>query len=247
MLLLALDTATLCGSVAVVRGEAGPDAPAVTVLGRAEAIVTTHSDMLLGLVAEALRQASLAPGALEAIACGAGPGSFTGLRVALSAIKGIALARNLPLAGVSTLEALAWNLPFANRWLVPMLDARKFEVYAGVFESAGGTVTRVQPDVVTPPEAFLTALAATGRDVVFLGDGATAYRELVERLLGARARVADGSHSLPHAGNVARLAMPALLRGHTPETEAAAIVPTYLRRPEAEFKRLGQQPDPVKP
>lgn len=253
MLVLAADTSTNAGSLALAEG----DASGLRVLverswdlagaGKRRPGAPNHSDRIVPEIDEMLRATGAAYEDLGGLACATGPGSFTGLRVALSAIKGIALARNLPLAGVSTLEALAWNLPYANRWLVPMLDARKFEVYAGVFESADGTVTRVQPDVVTPPEAFLTALAATGRDVVFLGDGAVAYRELVQRLLGTRARVADGSHSLPHAGNVARLAMPALLRGHTPETEAAAIVPTYLRRPEAEFKRLGQQPDPVKP
>ena len=93
---------------------------------------------------------------------------------------------------------------------------------------------------------FLESLASEPGKLVFLGDGAIAYREPLQRILGARASVADGSHSLPHAGNVARLALPALRRGRTPETEAAAIVPTYLRRPEAEFKRLGQQPDPVR-
>lgn len=246
MLVLAADTSTNAGSLALVF--APENAPLRVLVERSWDLTGTglrrpgapnHSDRIVPEIEEMLRATGVAYEDLGGLACATGPGSFTGLRVALSAIKGIALARNLPLAGVSTLEALAWNLPHANRRLVPMLDARKFEVYAGVFESADGVVTRVAPDAVTPPEPFLATLGA--HDVVFLGDGAHAYRELVTKLC-PRAVIADGSHALPRAGNVARLAMPALRRGRTPETEAAAIVPTYLRRPEAEFKLLGAQP-----
>lgn len=253
MLVLAADTSTNAGSLALAIGL---DGGGMRVLverswdlagaGKRRPGAPNHSDRIVPEIDEMLRASGVGYEDLAGLACATGPGSFTGLRVALSAMKGIALARNLPLAGVSTLEALAWNLPHANRRLVPMLDARKFEVYAGVFESAAGSVTRVRPDAVTPPEPFLESLLAEPGDVVFLGDGAVAYTEAVHRILGARCLVADGSHALPHAGNVARLGLPALRRGRTPETEAAAIVPTYLRRPEAEFKRLAQQPNPVR-
>lgn len=250
MIVLAADTSTNAGSLALVHAPAG--APLRVLVERSWDLTGTgarrpgapnHSDRIVPEIEEMLRATGVGYEDLAGLACATGPGSFTGLRVALSAMKGIALARSLPLAGVSTLETLAWNLPFANRRLVPMLDARKSEVYAGVFESADGVVTRLKPDAVTPPEAFLGALASEdGADVVFLGDGAHAYRELVDRHFGGRAAIADGSHALPRAGNVARLALAALRRGRTPETEAAAIVPTYLRRPEAEFKLIGSQP-----
>ena len=258
MLVLAADTSTNAGSLALVHV---PEGGGLRVLverswdlagggklaqraasGRPRPGAPNHSDRIVPEIEEMLRASGVTYEDLGGLACATGPGSFTGLRVALSALKGIALARDLPLAGVSTLEALAWNLPFANRRLVPMLDARKAEVYAGVFSSADGTVTRVREDVVTPPEPFLASLAADGVPLVLLGDGAAAYAELVRRHTGALAAVADGSHALPRAGNVARLALPALRRGRTPETEAAAVVPTYLRRPEAEFKRLQEQP-----
>lgn len=248
MLVLAADTSTNAGSLALAMGL--PDGGIRVLIerswdlagaGKRRPGAPNHSDRIVPEIDEMLRSSGVTYEELGGLACATGPGSFTGLRVALSALKGTALARNLPLAGVSTLEALAWNLPHANVRLVSMLDARKFEVYAGVFESAEGTVTRVRPDIVTAPEPFLESLAAEPGKLVFLGDGAIAYKEPLQRILGARASVADGSHSLPHAGNVARLALPALLRGRTPETEAAAIVPTYLRRPEAEFKRLSEQ------
>lgn len=266
MLVLAADTSTNAGSLALVMASATDAAAPIRVLverswdlagsGVRRPGAPNHSDRIVPEIEEMLRASGVEYGDLAGLACATGPGSFTGLRVALSALKGIALARNLPLAGVSTLEALAWNLPFANRRLVPMLDARKSEVYAGVFESAAGTVTRLRPDEVTPPDPFLASLAAAdaGADadaaadaapVVLLGDGAAVYAELVAKHLAGRVAFADGSSSLPRAGNVARLALPALRRGRTPETEPAAIVPTYLRRPEAEFKRLGEQPKPT--
>lgn len=245
MLVLAADTSTNAGSLALVEAPAGGPGRTlverswdVGVGGRLRGGAPNHSDRLVPEMDEILRVTGVGYGDLAGLACATGPGSFTGLRVALSVLKGIALARDLPLAGVSTLEALAWNLPFAGRRVVPLLDARKSEVYAAVFAATDGPVVRLQPDVVTAPEPFLAALAADPTPVVFLGDGARVYAELVGRHLPGRSDVVDGSAALPRAGNVARLALPALRRGRSAETEPAALVPAYLRRPEAELDRL---------
>jgi len=240
VLLLALDTATLHGSVAVLRGEAGPDAPAVTVLGRAEAIVTTHSDMLLGLVAEALRQASLAPSALEAIVCGAGPGSFTGLRIGLCTAKGLCLATGAPLVMASSLRALALKAApqAAGALMVALLDAKKGEVYGGFYRGPAAGPT--SPEVAMPPAAFArhAAAVAAGAPVCCCGDrGGAGAVDLEREVPQGRWAGAGPVPDTPGALEVARLGLERLAI-HGPD-DLASAVPTYLRPSEAELRRGG--------
>lgn len=247
MLILAADTSTNAGSLALVDATA----ESLRVLverswdlaggaqGNRRPKAPNHSDRIVPEIEEMLVDSGISYADLGGVACAAGPGSFTGLRVALSALKGIAFARDLPLAGVSTLEALAWNAPFSARRVVAMLDARKSEVYAAVFDATSGMPVRVREDAVLPPGPFLESLRDDGEPVVFVGDGAPAYRALVTGILGDRAAILDGSANLPRAGNVARIAAPMLAAGRTAATEPAALAPRYLRRPEAEWKKLG--------
>lgn len=247
MLILAADTSTNAGSLALAEStdlgfrilvERSWDL-AGGANGKRRAGAPNHSDRIVPEIEEMLRASGVAYGELGGLACAIGPGSFTGLRVALSALKGIALARDLPLAGVSTLEALAWNAPYSARIVVPMLDAKKAEVYGAAFSfDAQGTLVRLLPDTVSAPETFLAAVAALGRPVVLVGDGPAAYAARLPEFLGDRAAVLDGSANLPHAGNVARLAVAALRAGRSPATDAAGVSPAYIRRPEAEWKRL---------
>lgn len=248
MLILAADTSSNAGSIALAEADDG--APFRVVVERAWDLrgghhatrrigAPNHSDRIVPEIEEMLAAAGVGYADLGGLSCATGPGSFTGLRVALSALKGIALARNLPLAGVSTLEALAWNVPFSARRIVTMMDARKHEIYAAVFESESGVVRRLRDDAVLAPEPFFESLKDEGTPLVFLGDARASYGALVDSMLGPFASWLDGSNALPRAGNVARLGWGALRAGRTPATDPAGIVPTYLRRPEAEWKRLG--------
>jgi tRNA threonylcarbamoyladenosine biosynthesis protein TsaB len=205
-----------------------------------------HSDRIVPEIEEMLKSSGVAYADLGGLACAIGPGSFTGLRVALAALKGVAVARGLPLAGVSTLAALAANVSFSSRRVVTLMDARKAEVYAAVFETESGVVRRCHPDSVVDPRPFLESLAAEGSPLLFLGDARPAYGELVESILGPFATWLDGSAAMPHAGNVARIAAPILRGPRTSETEPSHVVPTYLRRPEVEWKQ-GPQPRPKLP
>lgn len=247
MLILAADTSTNAGSLALAEDRESGFRVLVErswdlaggANGKRRAGAPNHSDRIVPEIEEMLRASGIAYEDLGGVACAIGPGSFTGLRVALSALKGIALARDLPLVGVSTLEALAWNAPLSARVIVPMLDAKKAEVYGAAFEFLpDGALARLLPDGVSAPEAFLAAIAALERPVALVGDGAAPYVARVREVLGASAAVLDGSANLPHAGNVARIAVPALRAGRSPATDAAAIVPAYIRRPEAEWKRM---------
>src|SRR5512146_325786 len=160
--LLVVETATLTASVAVVQGEPGSPGPP-RVLGRAAATVTTHSETLLRLCAAALEQAGLEPAAVDAVGCGAGPGSFTGLRIGLCTAKGLCFATGRPLVMASSLRALALAAaPAAAGALVgAVLDAKKGEVYCGFYR--GPEAEPVTDEVALPPAAFAAHAAAVAR------------------------------------------------------------------------------------
>jgi tRNA threonylcarbamoyladenosine biosynthesis protein TsaB len=233
--LLALDTSTLTASVAVVRGAPGPAAPAVQVLAARAAIVTTHSEMLLGLVEGTLAEAGLAPDALDAVACGAGPGSFTGLRIGLCTAKGLCFALGRPLVLASSLRALALAAAPAagGRLIVAVLDAKKGEVYGGCYR--GPAAAPVVAEVALGPAAFAAhaAAVAAGEPVVLCGDGAATYAELLAAALPGAAPA--GPVVTPGAVAVARLGLERLFTEGP--TELASAAPTYLRPSAAELKR----------
>jgi tRNA threonylcarbamoyladenosine biosynthesis protein TsaB len=222
MKLLALDTATLTASVAAwIDGTA-----AATGEARAE----THSEKLLPLIDDVLRRAGLRPADLDAIACGAGPGSFTGLRIGLATAKGLCFALDKPLVMVSSLAALAAGGVTPGALVLAVLDARKHEVYAGIFDE---TLAPVGAEAVLPPAQLppWAAALAAGREVVVVGDGALAYPDVA----AASGRVLPGARRTPDAAAVAALAAARLTRGERAELMTAA--PSYIRASEAEIAK----------
>jgi tRNA threonylcarbamoyladenosine biosynthesis protein TsaB len=220
MRLLALDTATFVASVAVWKDGA--------IVAAGDAHADTHSEKLLPLVDALLRQAGLAPADLDGVACGAGPGSFTGLRIGLATAKGLGFALGKPLVLVSSLAALAAGGVDFGQPVLAMLDAKKREVYAGLFAP---DLTPIGAEVVLPPAKLAEharALAA-GRELVVVGDGAAAYPEVA----AACGRVLEGARRTPDARAIAALAARRLAAGETDNLAVAA--PTYIRASEAEI------------
>jgi tRNA threonylcarbamoyladenosine biosynthesis protein TsaB len=232
--LLVVDTATLLASVAVVEGAPTGTAPPVRVLGRAAAAVTTHSETLLTLVAEALRQAGLAPAAVDAVGCGAGPGSFTGLRIGLCTAKGLCFATGKPLVMASSLRALALGVaPAAGGALVgAVFDAKKGEVYCGFYR--GAAAESVTDEVAIAPGAFAAhaAAVAAGAPLLLVGSGVRAYAAEVAAAPGARLLDAPPG---PDAVEVGRLCLERL--GTTGPVDLATAAPAYVRPSEAEVVR----------
>jgi tRNA threonylcarbamoyladenosine biosynthesis protein TsaB len=222
MLLLGLDTATLTASVAAWRDGA--------VAAAGEARAETHSEKLLPLVDDVLRRAGARPADLDAVACGAGPGSFTGLRIGLATAKGLCFALGRPLVMVSSLAALAAGGATPGALVLAVLDAKKREVYAGIYDDA---LVPAAPEVVLPPAqlAGWARAVAGGRELVVVGDGALAYPEAA----AACGRVLAGARSTPDAAAVARLAAAKLARGLVENLLTAA--PTYIRASEAEIAK----------
>ncbi len=225
MLVLGVETSTMHGGVALV-GEEGLISE-YTLNVRA-----THSERLLPTIDRMLQDAGLGLDALSGLAVSTGPGSFTGLRIGLSTVKGLAYATGLPVVGVPSLEALAWTIPFARWQVCPVLDARKQEVYAALFRYEGPGLVRLMEDSALAPEALC---ARIGRRTIFLGDGLAVYGELFRNLLGERLVVPPPESRGARPACVAELGRQRLLRGE--RAPADSLVPRYLRPSEAELRR----------
>ena len=228
-LFLCFDTSTPTARVAILDGEA-------RVHFSGEFTADRHAGHLLPLCAEALRAADVAPAALAGIACGGGPGSFTGLRVGLAAAKGLALPTGVPLYVVSSLEALALDILGAVRAgaegaaAVPCLDAGKGEVYVAAFVADGerrvrkvAPVARLAPAAVPP---WLEQLPSPAPQVA--GNGATRYPNAFP---GASLVEVAG----PTAVSVGILALLQRARGQA--ADLATAVPFYGRPPDITVKR----------
>lgn len=191
------------------------------------------SETMLPAVDRLLAESGRGPGGITHVAVSAGPGSFTGLRVGMAAAKGFCFGWGLPIVPVPTLHALASRSRAGQALLCPVLDARKKEVYAGVFRWEGMECLRVAPDAAVPPDA-LPDWFPEGK-VLFCGNGTVPYGELLRARMGPRALFPPPGEGLPRASAVGLLAARTVRAGGIPE--ARTVVPAYLRPSEAEKRR----------
>ncbi len=216
MNLLALETSTESCSVALLAG--------TRLVARSEIAPRRHADLLLPMCEAVLAEVGIARRQLDAIAVGRGPGAFTGVRLAVSAAQGIALALDLPVITVSSLAALAVDAPHDATSILAVIDARMGEIYAGTFRrTADGLVEATGLETVGPATA-LQVPPALGWDVI--GSGWGVYAEAIRSRLGAEPRSAHGER-YPQATAIARLAAPQFDAGRGVVAELA--LPVYLR------------------
>ena len=192
-------------------------------------------------IAHALEKASLLPDDIDAFAVSIGPGSFTGLRIGLSTVKGFSYATGKPIVAVPTLEALSWNFAYCRYPVCTMLDARKKEVYAAVFQWEGEGFRRMIDEVPISVERFLEYMGEKGgifyEKIIFTGEGALLYRETIVKVMGERALFPPANKMIPSPANVAYLGLQKLVRGEF--SEPVSLVPLYVRKSEAEIKKDG--------
>lgn len=219
MLILALDTTTSAGSCALVRDGR-------VVREEASDRRRPQAARLPGELAALVERAGVALAEVDAFAVGTGPGSFTGLRVGIATMQGLAMAMGKPLFGISALDALA-RLAAAPR-VATWVDAWRGEVYAALYAQD----REVESPTVERPETMLGRL--TDRPPVFTGDGAVVYQHVIRGTLADRARFTDPIAPLL-AGAIGELAADAFQAGHRPPPDA--IRPLYVRRPDAELAR----------
>ena len=233
MRLLAVETSTLTGAVALL--EAGG-----VVAESRVSVAVTHGERLMTAIDGVLRAARWELAAVEAYAVALGPGSFTGLRIGLSTIKGLAFATGKPVVGVPTLEALAWRLPYCAYPVCPVLDAKKNEVYAALYRTLDGRLELLEsPRAVAPATLAEELRAATDGPVVFVGDAVGPFTPVFIEILGTRAYLAPADLRLPSAVTVGELGGWALDRGEA--ADPTDLVPLYLRPSEAELARERRQ------
>ena len=236
MKILGIESAALTASVALVTDG----------ILTAEYTVTdkkTHSQTLLPMLDELKRSLGLELETLDAIAISAGPGSFTGLRIGAATAKGLGLVLQKPLVAVSTLEALAYNLAGSNSLLCPVMDARRSQVYNGLYRrkatedgdfSSGGLLETVAAPRAVSAEALVEELNARGEAVIFVGDGIPVLSRLAATLTVPYS-VAAPNNSRARAASVAALGEIYAAAGKTVSAEAFA--PEYLRKSQAERER----------
>lgn len=225
MLVLALDTTTSAGSCALVRdgrvvSEQVNDAP------------NAHAEHLPGDLMALLDRANTRLADIDVFAVAIGPGSFTGLRIGIATMQGLAFAEGKPLVGVPGFDALL-RIAGTHQQVATWIDAWRGEVFAALYEDGRA----VDAPVVSRPEVLLESLRRASprreRSTVFIGDGARAHAEVIRNMLGEMAHIAEPA-APPLAGAIAIIAGELSIRGeHAPH----AIRPLYIRRTDAELAR----------
>ncbi len=230
MLLLGIDTSTRRVGVAV-GGAAGVRAQ-IAYGGVASSGPPRHAEQLVPAIDTALHGAGVVMTDLDAIAVGIGPGMFTGLRVGIVTATVLAQALDLPIVAVPSLDLLAFPLRHTARDLiVPVIDARRAEVYWASYAPVPGGVERVDDDDIAAPSAVAAELAARGRHALVCGDGAIHYA--AEFAAVDHVELAGPDHASPDLA--ALLALGALKVEHGEVLAPSAVVPRYLRQSDAEI------------
>lgn len=227
MVVLALDTTTKGGSCAVARD-------GVVVLERAGDASRPHDVRLPGDLVTLLDAAGIGLHEVDTYAAATGPGSFTGLRIGIATMQGLAFAHDRPLIGISAFDALAHAVPAGTR-VATWIDAWRGEVYTALYD--GGEA--LEPPTVEPPARALARIRGARVPTLFVGDAVPLYRDMILETLGDAAWIADPPAPLL-AGTIARLATARAAAGEHPAPHA--IRPLYVRRPDAE---LAREPRPV--
>lgn len=227
MRVLALDSSGLVATVAVVEEDQ-------TLAEYTVNYKKTHSQTLLPMLDEVMRMIALDVESIDAIAVSGGPGSFTGLRIGSATAKGLGLAWNKPLIHIPTVDGLAFNLFGIDGLICPIMDARRNQVYTGLYRFLD-TFEVVEEQMAAAVEELIEKLNKMDQKVTFLGDGVPVYREQIERLLHVPCVFAPAHMNRQRAAAVGTLGIQYLREGKT-ET-AMEHQPDYLRVSQAERER----------
>ncbi len=230
MKILGIESSSLVASVAVVTDD----------ILTAEYTVNfkkTHSQTLLPMIDQVMNMLEMEPADLDAIAVAGGPGSFTGLRIGGATAKGLGLALKKPLIHVPTVDAMACNLWGSKALVCPVMDARRNQVYTGLYH-VGGSLEIVKAQCAMDMGELIACLNDIGEPVIFLGDGVSVCRRQIEEQMRTEFSFAPASHNRQRAASVAALAVEYYKKGLF--EDAADFVPDYLRKSQAEREREEQ-------
>lgn len=227
MFVLAIDTSNTTLSVALVENNE-------ILIEVVEATKNDHSKRLMPTIEALFKKVNRTPKELDLIAVAEGPGSYTGVRIGVTVAKTLAWTLNKPLVGVSSLEILARNIK-EDAYIIPLFDARRQTVFAGVYEGASSNV--VIPDGHYELQGLLDNLSKSEKKMYFLGNDVARYWDLIESVLGDKViKVEDENLNTPHASVLASLALE-----KTPVDNVHHFTPKYHRLPEAEMNWILEQ------
>ena len=192
----------------------------------------THSQTLMPIIDRVLKESDTDLSQMDFIAVTNGPGSFTGLRIGVSTAKGLADALKKPVVGVSTLEAMAYNLPYCGFLIVPIMDARRSQVYNAVYRWNKNELEQISSPRAISVEDLLKELKELNEKAVFLGDGVPVYKDIIKQEMGENVMFAPSCANAQRASSVAVAAKKLYENGKA--TDGLGLVPVYLRKSQAE-------------
>lgn len=228
MKILGLDSSGIVASVAVVEDD-------VLIAEYTVNYKKTHSQTLLPMLDEIVKMTELDLNSVDAIAVAAGPGSFTGLRIGSATAKGLGLALKKPLVAIPTVEGLAYNLYDTQGIICPIMDARRKQVYTGIYRFEDHRLRVLEDQMAVPMEELISKLNKLGQPVTFLGDGVSVFREMIRQELAVPFAFAPAHVNKQRAAAVAALGLEYYREGKT--QTAMEHVPDYLRVSQAERER----------
>lgn len=232
MKILGLDSSGIVASVAIVEDD-------VLIAEYTVNYKKTHSQTLLPMLDKIAKMTELDLNSIDAIAVAAGPGSFTGLRIGSATAKGLGLALKKPLIAIPTVEGLAYNLYDISGLICPIMDARRKQVYTGIYRFTDHQLKVVEDQMAVPMETVIEKLNQYGEAVTFLGDGVPVFHELIAEKMTVPYSFAPAHVNKQRAAAVAALGEIYYRQGKT-ET-AMEHVPDYLRVSQAERERAERE------
>lgn len=235
MKLIALDSSGLTASVAVMEDD----------ILAAEYTIQykkTHSQTLLPMLAEIRNMIELDLQEVDAVAVASGPGSFTGLRIGSATAKGLSFAMGKPIVAVPTVDGLAYNLYGTDKVVCPIMDARRSQVYTGIYEflfqEDKCCLNIIKRQCAAAFDEIAQELNTLGREVIFLGDGVPVFRERMKEIMKVRYTLAPAHMNRQRAASIGALGSLYYAQGRTVSGEA--FVPEYLRLSQAEREKSGK-------
>ena len=224
MKVLGVDTSTMTAGIGIVEGD--------EILVEVKfSVKITYSEILVSCIDRALKNVGLKIEEMNGFAISIGPGSFTGLRIGLSTLKGLSFATGRPLASVPSLDALAYLSLYCQYPVVTMLDAKKNQVYAAIYDTKDGELKRQSEYLVLDVEDLVKKIS---EKTLFVGPGAKLYRKKLIELLKDKAYFSLAEQSLPSGATIAFLGSKKLISGQL--EDIVTLEPLYLRKSEAELK-----------
>lgn len=221
MKILAIDTSALTATAAILA-----DGKLICEISTTTAL--NHSVTVMPMIDELLRKVNMDISEIDLFACSEGPGSFTGLRIGIGTVKGLAYGLGKQVVGVSTLEALAHNISFTDAVIAPIMDARRGQVYNALYKYDGEKLVLVNSPRALSIEELCDEIS---EKTIFVGDGVLAYKEKIKETLGDMALFASPQNMLQRAGSVAYAAQ------SISPIDAEKLSAVYLRKPQAERER----------